>query len=143
MDVRPAAVAALLLIGSAAAVTAQDAGRVNASDAATEAPQQSAQAIDVSRLPLDIERIHRQLRQTTIREEIDGLNLRYTIDVYGRIPLIELFTAKDNLLKGPVPYGAPTHADILQMITPQEYRAPAADFSGLLRWLADKGKDKK
>jgi len=27
-------------------------------------------------------------------------------------------------------------------MTPQEFRAPAADFGSLFRWLADKSKDK-
>jgi hypothetical protein len=126
--------------------TAQGNTRANAASPAAEAiPHQNgdADAIDVSRLGVDVERIQRQLRQTTVREEIDGLHLRYTIDVYGRAPNIELFTREDNLQKGPVPYGAPTHSDILQAITPQEYRAPAADFGALFRWLADKAKDKK
>ena len=33
--------------------------------------------VDVSRLPIDVERIQRELQQSTIREEHDGLNLRY------------------------------------------------------------------
>jgi hypothetical protein len=40
-----------------------------------------------------------------------------------------------------VPYGAPTHREMLDMITPQEHRAPAADFGNLLRWLSGQ-KDK-
>jgi hypothetical protein len=31
---------------------------------------------------------------------------------------------------------------MIEQVTPQEYRAPAADFSSLFRWFADK-KDKK
>jgi hypothetical protein len=31
---------------------------------------------------------------------------------------------------------------MIEMITPQEFRAPAADLGGLFRWLADKSKDK-
>ena len=92
--------------------------------------------IDVSRLPINVERIHRQLRQTTVREERDGLNLRYIIDVYGQAPRLELFTKKDNLREGAVPYGAPTHQDMLNVMTPQEYRPPAADFTSLLRWFS-------
>jgi hypothetical protein len=79
-------------------------------------------AIDVSRLPVDLRRIERQFRRTTIREERDGLNLRYFVDVYATAPPIVLFTPQDNLLSGPVPYGAPTHYDMLEMMTPQEFR---------------------
>lgn len=99
-------------------------------------------SVDVSRLPINLGRIQKQLLRTTIREERDGLNLRYIIDVYGQAPRLELLTKKDNLLHGPVPYGGPTHQDMLQIMTPQEFRAPVADFGGLFRWLADKAKDK-
>jgi hypothetical protein len=104
-----------------------------------EQPAASPQ-IDVSQLPININRIHRQLRQTTVREERDGLNLRYVVDVFGQAPKLELFTKQDNLREGAVPYGAPTHQDMLNMMTPQEYRAPAADFSSLLRWFQGKSK---
>ncbi len=68
---------------------------------------------------------------------------RYFVDVYGQAPRIELFTRQDNLQKGPVPYGAPTHSQILEVITPQEFRSPVMDFSAIMRWLGDKAKDKK
>ena len=58
--------------------------------------------------------------------------------MFGQAPPIELFTPEDNLLNGPVPYGAPTHREMLYMITPQEFRSPAMDFSNLLRWLSDR-----
>jgi hypothetical protein len=98
--------------------------------------------VDVSKLPIDLERIQRQLRQATVREEHDGLNLRYIVDVFGQAPRIDLFPDRQTLLTGPVPYGAPTHRQMIEMITPQEFRAPAADLGGLFRWLADKSKDK-
>lgn len=102
------------------------------------AAQQSA--VNVERLPIDLQRIQRQLRQSTIRETRNGLNLRYFVDVYGQAPRIEFFTREENLLTGPVPYGGPTHQDVLQVITPQEHRAPVMDFNALLRWLAEKAK---
>jgi len=101
------------------------------------------ETVDVSKLPVDVARIQRHLRQATVREEREGLNLRYVVDVYGRAPRIELFTRQENLLSGPVPYGAPTHREILNVITPQEFRAPVAEFGSLFRWLADKAKDRK
>jgi len=90
----------------------------------------------VNRLPINLERIQRQLRQTTVREERDGLNLRYIVDVYGRAPRIELFTKEDNLRFGQAPYGAPTHQDMINITTPQEYRAPAANLGNLFKWLS-------
>jgi hypothetical protein len=100
-------------------------------------------SVDVTRLPIDLDRIQRGLAQNSReRVERDGLNLRYVIDVFGQAPRIELFTKADNLQTGPVPYGAPTHREMIYMITPQEFRAPVMDFSGLLRWLSDKAKEK-
>jgi hypothetical protein len=99
-----------------------------------------AATVDVSRLPISLSNIEKKLRQTTIREERDGLNLRYFVDVYAKAPDIVLFTKEDNLLYGPVPYGAPTHSEMVDMITPQEHRAPAADMGALFRWLSGKKK---
>jgi hypothetical protein len=98
------------------------------------------ETVDVSRLPINLEKIQRELRQSSIREERDGLNLRYIIDVYGQAPPIELFGPTDDLVYGPVPNTAPTHREMIEHVTPKEYRAPAADFSALLRWLADRSK---
>jgi hypothetical protein len=98
--------------------------------------------VDVSRLPVNLERIHRQLQQTATREERDGLNLRYYVNVTTQAPPLVIFGPEDNLVSGPVPYGGPTHKDMLEQMTPKEYRAPAADFSALLRWLAERGAKK-
>jgi hypothetical protein len=106
---------------------------------AQPAPQM---AIDVSRLPLNLHRIHRELQQSsTVREQRDGLNLRYQIEVFGRAPEIKLFLPEDNLTTGPVPYGAPTHQEIIRHITPKEFSSPVMDFSALARWLAQKAKN--
>jgi len=131
---------ALLLFGLAQATW------VSAQSAADESPkppvEEPKSSVDVSRLPINLARIERQLRQSTVREDHDGLRLRYVVDVFGQAPRIELFTKQDNLLNGPVPYGGPSHQDLLNIITPQEHRAPAADFSSLVRWLSGKAKDK-
>jgi len=99
-------------------------------------------SVDVSKLPLNLQRIQRQLQQATVREERDGLNLRYMVDVYGQAPRIELFSKQENLQSGPVPYGAPTHRQMIEAMTPQEYRAPVMDFGALMRWLGDKASDR-
>ena len=128
---------AALIIGLARVAQAQAAG-----DATQQQPVPPAQSqVDVSRLPINLERIQRQLRQTTTREERDGLNLRYIVDVYGQAPRLELFTKQDNLLNGPVPYGSPTHQDMFNVVTPQEYRAPGANLGNLFTWLAGRSKN--
>jgi hypothetical protein len=108
--------------------------------AGLQARPDAQEAVDVSRLPLNLDRIQRGLRQSAIREERQGLNIRYVVDVYGQAPPLVIFRPEDNLVYGPVPYGAPTHKEMIEHVTPKEYRAPAADFSALLRWLAEKGK---
>jgi hypothetical protein len=106
--------------------------------AATAAAQNTG-PVDVSRLPIDVNRIQKQLRETSIREEHESpFRLRYVVDVYGIAPRIEIFTDKNTVLSGPVPWAAPSHRDMLEVMTPREYRAPAADFGALARWLADK-----
>jgi hypothetical protein len=102
-----------------------------------------APTVDVSKLPINLDRIQRQLRQSTVRDESEGLRLRYVVDVFGQAPRIELFGNRDFSLTGPAPYGGPTHNDILQVITPQEFSAPVANFGNLFNWLADKAKRDK
>jgi len=104
------------------------------------APAAAQEPIEVDRLPIDLKRIQRELEQAQDVEDRDGLNLRYTIQIYGAAPPLQIFTEEANLVNGPVPYGAPTHQEIINHITPKEYRAPAADFSALLRWLAERSR---
>ncbi len=104
------------------------------------APAAAQEAIDVTRLPIDLQKIIRELKQSTVREERDGLNLRYNVDVFGQAPPLVFFTKEDNLTTGPVPDSAPTHQDMIEHVTPKEYRAPAADFGALFRWLAERAR---
>jgi hypothetical protein len=130
MRFKTAGIVGLLMVGLAGTAEAQ---RLQ--------PQGVAEGVDVNRLPLDLQRIQRALRQSSsVREQRDGLNLFYQVDVFGLAPALRLFTPTDNLTNGPVPYGAPTHRDMIEHVTPQEYRAPAADFSALFKWLKDKTK---
>jgi hypothetical protein len=99
--------------------------------------------VDVKRLPIDLTKITRDLRQSAATETHNGgLRIRYSIAVYGAAPRIELFTKQDNLANGPVPFGAPSHRDMIEHVTPIEYRAPAANLGGLFLWLADKAAKK-
>ena len=133
MHLKRASLVALLIIGVAHVAAAQQTS-VDGNRPST--------SVDVSRLPIDLANITRQLRQTQSTESHTGLHIRYTIDVYGTAPRIELFTKGDNLASGPVPYGAPTHREMINQVTPIEFRAPIMDFSALLRWLADRSNKK-
>ena len=125
--------AALIVLSLAAPALAQD---------STRSAGAEPKALDVERLPIDLGRIHRELKQARDIEIRDGLNLRYVVRIYGTAPQLHIFGEDANLANGPVPYGAPTHQEIINHITPIEYRAPFADFSALLRWLAERNKKK-
>jgi hypothetical protein len=103
-------------------------GFAHASAAQGQESAPAAPAVDVSRLPVNMERIQRKLRQASVREERDGLNLKYMVDVFGLAPPIQFFAPREDLRNGPVPYGAPTHRQMIEAVTPQEYRAPAAQI---------------
>ena len=90
-------------------------------------------ALDLSRLPLNVGRIGRQLRAAEVREEREGLRLRYTIDVFGEAPKLKLITPLDNLLTGDVPHSAPTHNDMIRMMTPKEFSAPVINLGTVPR----------
>jgi hypothetical protein len=139
MRIRWIAPTALLLFSltQATSASAQSASDDQPTARAGTVPQST---VDVSKLPINLQRIQRQLRQSTVRDESEGLHLRYVVDVFGQAPRIELFGNRDFSLTGPAPYGGPTHNDILQVLTPQEFSAPAANFGNLFRWLADKAK---
>jgi hypothetical protein len=121
----------VLSLAAGASVQAQEPARP-----AEPAPPESAAPTE--QYGLNLARIQRGLRSSAERQEYEGLNLRYFVNVYAPAPPIKLFTPLDNLLYGPVPYGGPTHREMMNVITPQEFRAPAADFSGIARWLAQK-----
>ena len=101
-------------------------------------PAQAQEKVDVSRLPLDLQRIQKQLRESTTREEREGLNLRYFVDVYGQAPPLVIFGPEDDLTAGPVPRTAPTHQDMVNQVTPQEYRAPAGNLNNLYKWFRER-----
>jgi hypothetical protein len=114
------ALAAVLVLAMSRSTAGQSAALANG---AAPAGAGVVAMVDVGRLPIDLGRMERQFRRTTIREERDGLNLRYFVDVYAKAPAIVLITPEDNVVYGPAPYGAPTHREMVQMMTPREFRA--------------------
>jgi hypothetical protein len=111
--------------------------------AGVAAQQKPEPKVDVDRLPIDVSKITKELKRQADVEERQGLNLRYSLHVYGVAPRLQFFREGENLTTGPVPWGAPTHQDIIDYLTPEEFRAPAADFSSFLRWLADRKKKER
>lgn len=125
---------ALLALASVAAAQPAADGQPTPSTAGSAAAEAD---VDVNRLPIDLSRIQRKLETAN---ENAGRGLRFDVQVFGVAPPLVFFTPEDNLLFGPAPYGAPTHQDMLNMLTPQEFSAPAADFDSLIRWWAARQK---
>jgi hypothetical protein len=105
--------------------------------------QQTQSEVDANKLPVNLGRLQRRLNESVEREQGNGPMFRYTVDVFARAPRIELFTPDDNLLYGPTRFTAPTHQEMMNLVTPQEFRSPIMDFSNLMRWLQDRSKSDK
>jgi hypothetical protein len=133
----PATAALLLTLALPGAASAQTADGRNGVDE-LRPPALATADLDVNRLPVNLQRIQRELQQSRERTDHEGLNLRYIVDVFGRAPTITFFRPDENLRTGPVPQSAPSHQDMLNQMTPREYRSPAADFGALFRWLGDR-----
>jgi hypothetical protein len=93
--------------------------------------------VDVSRLGVSLDRIKRQLAPPPEETSEDGpLRLSFSVQVIGQAPKIDLLQGFS--LNGPMAYGAPTHREVLDVVTPQAYRSPVIPFSALTYWAAQK-----
>lgn len=111
-----------------------------------EATNRRAAAENNPDIPVSLDRIRRGLAaQPRTREVRNNLRLEYYVDVFGKSPDLQLFAPEMNLTNAPVMYGGMTHQEFLQVVTPEEFRAPAADISGaiaaLIKWAAEKKKN--
>ncbi len=90
--------------------------------------------LPAEKLPVSLERIKRQLdRLPPTHEERSLLRLSSYIEVYGRLPRIDLVQGFD-VHNGPVPYGAPTHAELLAVMSPRELRPAVAKLNSIIGW---------
>lgn len=125
------ALAALLVVAPAAAL-AQDTPPAQP-PAASEAP-----VVDASKLGVSLSRIRRELAQAASEESggEDPLRLQFRVQVIGTAPPIDFL--EGFAVSGPLPYGAPTHQEVLNVLTPQEYRSPVVPIYGLAVAAAQK-----
>ncbi len=64
------------------------------------------------------------------------MRIHETVQVVGVAPKIELWNPETaKLATGPVPYGAPTHKEFIDLVTPQEFKTYPADINALIQWL--------
>ena len=107
-------------------------------------------------LPVSLDRIRRELRRAddTATPLSDG-QLRYYVEVIGKVPRFDQIFGDFDLTHGPVPHAGVTHQEFLDLVTPKEYRpyagltageaAQAAITTLVTRWLmeqARKARDK-
>lgn len=98
---------------------------------------QAEPVVDVSKLGVSLSRIRRELAQAESASQVgQHPKIEYVVEVFGQAPKIDLL--RDFPLVGPTPFGAPTHADVLQALTPQAFRTPAFPVSALAIWAAQK-----
>ena len=106
------------------------------------AEPKSETPVDPAKLPVSLERIRLELAVKPATKT-SGLKIQETIEVVGVAPKLELWdpeTAK--LATGPVPYGAPTHRDFINLVTPQEFKNYPMDINALIQWLLQHLADK-
>lgn len=103
-------------------------------------PQES---VNAEQLGVSLDRIRLRFQRTGLFEPVfdsDKLKLSTRVDVVGKAPPLRLFgpdaNVKNELTSRAVPFGAPTHRDMLQVMTPQEFRTPAMDMNALFEWLS-------
>jgi hypothetical protein len=108
-------------------------GPLQAQQASTPQPKST---VDVSKLPLNITRLQKQLKAAVAHDERLGPSrIHYNVDVFGTAPRIRLIAPGEDLRNAPAPYGPVTHREMMNYATPQEFRAPALDFNNLIRWI--------
>lgn len=98
-----------------------------------------ASGVDSSRLGVSLDRIKRELAQSRAEDEQirDGaVKLSFSVQVIGQAPKIDLLQGFS--LTGPMIYGGPTHREMLDVVTPQAYRAPVMPISAITYWAAQK-----
>lgn len=95
-----------------------------------------APAVDATKLGVNLSRIKRELAVAPSSASNDAIKLNFTVQVIGVAPKIDFL--RGFAVDGPIPYGAPTHAEVLQVLTPQAYRSPVVPIYGLAMAAAQK-----
>jgi hypothetical protein len=113
-----------------------------------EVPAQSPPSVES--LGMSFERIKRELRILPPSTAKTALKIEYYVEVQGLAPPIPIFRPGE-LTTGPVPYGAPTHRDMLDHVTPIAFKSPAIPVSAiaimgiqmLVQWEATRAREER
>src|SRR5512137_2051230 len=84
----------------------------------------------VEALGMSFERIKRKLRILPPSTAKTPLKLEYYVEVQGLMPALPIFRPGE-LTSGPVPYGAPTHRDMMDHVTPEAFKSPTIPVSAI------------
>lgn len=104
-----------------------------------EQQSETDEPLESVELPVSLERIRKELdRLPAAKSEQDVLRLSFYVRVYGRAPDINVLEGYD-LHNGPVPYGAPTYADMRSFTTPVQMSTPGRQFGRVLGWAWRRG----
>ena len=118
---------ALLLAGGTDA-------QVSAQDTSPESAETAPEVLAAEDLGISLARIQRRLDKLPEGQEAQRLlRLNFYIQVYAKAPRLELFNGFD-LHNSPIPYGVPTHTDMLRMMNPNPLYPPAVNLNPLLGW---------
>jgi hypothetical protein len=104
----------------------------------------------VESLGISFARIKRELRILPPSTAKTPLKLEYYVEVQGVMPPIPIFRPGE-LTTGPVPYGAPTHSDMMDHVTPLAFKSPAVPVSAiaimgiqmLLQWELNRAREER
>lgn len=122
---RPAVLlAAALALGAAGADARAQTG---------DAPTGAAAAAD--EIPISFDRVRRQLDRA-IEAPNAGRVLRLNdyVAVYARLPALDLIESTFDLSEGPIPHGAPTRIEMLNAMTPREWRSQGVNLANVIGW---------
>jgi len=98
----------------------------------TQTASSATGVINVESLGVSFDRIKRILGDRKPTADKNGLNLNYFVEVTAEAPPIQIFTKQDVAPTGPIPFGAPTHADIVDRLTPAEFKGGMVPVSALV-----------
>ena len=119
---------AVLTLAAALAV-----GVVAAADARAQTTDDAPLTAD--QIPISFDRVQRELDRA-LRAPNAGRALRLNdyVTVYARLPALDLIENTFDLSEGPIPHGAPTRVEMLNAMTPREWRTQGVNLANVIGW---------
>ncbi|MCY4027923.1 MAG: hypothetical protein OXH75_16630 [Acidobacteria bacterium] len=108
-------------------------GVVAAGDARAQTTDDAPLTAD--EIPISFDRVRRELDRA-LRAPNAGRALRLNdyVTVYARLPPLDLIENTFDLSQGPIPHGAPTRIEMLNAMTPREWRTQGVNLANVIGW---------